>query len=193
MRIITSFIERTRHFGRDDTASLSVEAVLILPILLWAFLATFTFFDIYRAKNLSLKANYAVSDLLSRETNAVNTSYLLGLEKVFQYLTQGGDPAWIRVTVVHCSQDCATVDRQLVVDWSHATDQKPQHTSLDVKNHYDRIIPVIASGERLIMVETSTNYSPPFSQSLTGITARQMTDIVMTRPRFAPQLLWSGV
>jgi hypothetical protein len=35
-------------------------------------------------------------------------------------------------------------------------------------------------------------YTPPFSQKLTGIAPRTMRDIVMTRPRFAPQLCWQG-
>ena len=51
----------------------------------------------------------------------------------------------------------------------------------------------LAEGERVIIVETSTEYTPPFSQNLTGIGGRTFVDIVMTRPRFAPQLCWSGI
>jgi len=184
---------RLRGFHRDDAASLSVEAVLIVPLLLWAFLATFTFFDVYRSKNLALKGNYAISDLLSREVVPINMEYLLGIEDVYTYLTQGGDPAWVRVTVVKCSEDCHDPNsRVLKRDWSYATDGLASHSNTDIARDYADIIPLLALGERVIMVETKSSYDPPFSVYLTGIEARDMIDVVMTRPRFAAQLCWEG-
>lgn len=181
------------RFRRDDEASLSVEAVLVLPILLWGFLATFSFFDVYRAKNLALKANYAISDVLSRETNVIDMNYILGAETLYQYLTQSGPNAWLRVTVVHCTENCANPERTLERDWSRATDELPTFSNEDIMLHFEPIIPWIAEGERVIIVETSMRYTPPFSEALTGIGARTFTDIVMTRPRFAPQLCFDGV
>jgi len=197
MNIATWLMQAARgpveRFRRDEGASLSVEAVLVLPILLWAFLATYTFFDVYRAKNLSLKANYAISDLLSRETNTINTAYLLGTEKVFRYLTQSDASSWVRVTVVYCETDCADPSRDLKRDWSKATDSLPTFSDQDVMDHLEPIIPWIASGERVIIVETGVEYEPPFSQNLTGVGERDFVDIVMTRPRFGPQLCWEGI
>lgn len=181
------------RFARDEDASLSVEAVLVLPILLWAFLATYTYFDVYRAKNLSLKANYAISDLLSRETEAIDMDYLTGAENMFKYLTPGGNDAWVRVTVVYCNDECAEADRELKTDWSRATDGLPTFSDQDVMTHLEPIIPWIASGERVIIVETGIEYDPPFSTKLTGIGSRRFVDIVMTRPREAGQLCWQGV
>ena len=194
MRNLTQPIRtRLTAFWREDEGSLSVEAVMILPLLLWAFLATFTFFDVYRSKNLALKANYAVSDLLSREIQPIDMNYLLGIEDVYAYLTQGGDPAWVRVTVVYCTEDCdSQTDRVLKRDWSKATDGVSTHTNTIIQDSYGDVIPMIAEGERVIMVETMAGYEPPFSVYLTGIEARDMNDIVMTRPRFAPQLCWQG-
>lgn len=180
------------RFRRDEDASLSVEAVLVIPILLWAFLATFTFFDVYRAKNLSLKANYAISDLLSRETNPLNNAYLLGAEKVFKYLTQSGSDSWLRVTVVTCDADCTTANRELSADWSKATDSLPTFNDADVMTHLEPIIPWLGFGERVIIVETGMAYDPPFSQNLTGVGSRNFVDIVMTRPRFAGWLCWEN-
>ncbi len=178
------------RFRRDEDASLSVEAVLVLPILLWAFLACYTFFDVYRAKNLSLKANYAISDLLSRETTTINNTYLLGAESVFRYLTQSESSSWLRVTVVYCEDDCDQSNRDLRRDWSKATDGLPTFSNQDVMNHLEPIVPWIASGERVIIVETGVEYEPPFSENLTGIGERDFVDIVMTRPRFAAWLCW---
>ncbi|MCI2398073.1 hypothetical protein [Aliiroseovarius subalbicans] len=181
------------RFHGDDEASLTIEAVIMLPLLLWAFLATFTYFDVYRAKNLALKANYAVSDLLSREINPINMNYIHGLEDVFAYLTRGGDPAWLRVTVVRCHDKCDLPnDRDLRRDWSKATDGMPTHSNTTIRKVYRKVLPMLSKGERVIMVETMAGYEPPFPPGMTGVRSRQMRDIVMTRPRFAPQLCWEG-
>ena len=191
-KLLTPIRKATRAFWRGEEGSMTVEAVMILPLLLWAFLATFTFFDVYRAKNLALKANYAISDLLSREAE-IDMNYLLGIEDVYTYLTQGGDPAWVRVTVVRCSENCTSeADRTLRIGWSQATDGLASLSDTDVQGTYNEHIPMIAEGEWVIMVETMAGYEPPFSVYLTGIEARDMSDIVMTRPRFTSQLCWDA-
>jgi hypothetical protein len=181
------------RFRAGEDASLSVEAVIVMPFLLWAFLATFSFFDVYRVKNLALKANYAISDVLSRETNVIDMDYLLGAESLYEYLTQAGDGAWLRVTVVQCTHDCAEPTRTLVRDWSRATDNLATFSDEDIMEHFEPIIPWIAQGERVIIVETSMVYQPAFSRAIAGIDRRTFTDIVMTRPRFAPQLCFEGI
>lgn len=182
----------SRFAARED-ASLSVEAVLVLPILLWAFLAIFVFFDAYRVKNLALKANYAVSDLLSRETSVIDMDYIRGSERLYEYLTRVQSDAWLRVTVVHCTADCSESSRTLERDWSRATDEIEALTNDDLMDRYEPIVPWIPQGERVIMVETSLYYVPPFSKAITGLGARALKDVVLTRPRFAPQLCFEGV
>ena len=184
---------KMRGFMRDDQASLSVEAVLVLPLLLWAFIAMFTFFDVYRSRNLAVKGNYAVADLLSRETNPIDMDYLHGIEDIYTYLTQGGDSAWIRVTEVKCRRRCSNpATRQLRKTWSHTTDGVYQLRNADVDGDYRDVIPMIPRGERVIMVETHMHYDPPFNTIFSGINHRDMDDITMTRPRFGPQLCWVG-
>ncbi len=181
------------RFHEEEEATLSVEAVIMLPLLLWAFLFTYTVFDVYRAKTLALKANYAISDLLSRETNIIDMSYINGTQKLFKYLTQADDSSWMRVTAISCSTDCEKSSRVLDVEWSRATGSTATHSSNDIRTHYNNIVPVIGNGEWLVIVETSVSYKPPFSEKLTGFGERTFTDIVMTRPRFAPQLCFDGV
>ncbi len=74
--------ESLRRFWQETEANLTVETILVLPILLWAFFATFVFFDAFRARSLAIKGNYAVADLLSRETQAIDMDYLRGTGKV---------------------------------------------------------------------------------------------------------------
>lgn len=186
-------INSLRAFWRGDDASLTVEAVLVLPLLLWAFLSTFAYFDIYRARTLALKANYAVADLLSRETNAIDMAYLNGAESVFEYLTQSGSDSWLRVTEVRCRDNCADPDaRELRRSWSRATDGVDRLLSVDIDTDYRGVVPMVPRGERVIMVETLMPYEPPFLTIFSAVTERDMSDLTMTRPRFAPQLCWVG-
>lgn len=196
-------------FGKDEDASLSVEAVIIIPLLLWGFLFTYTVFDVYRAKNISLKANYAVSDLLSREGNPINQAYLNGTKSVFRYLTQGNSATWMRVTQVYCNANCTNNEtRELFVDWSHATDNKGTYTTQSMRTKLAHAIPLLAAGERALIVETSVDYYPPFIPTMIWtpwsksssveypagwgyIKPRTFVDIVITEPRFAPRLCWS--
>ncbi len=181
-------------FLRREEASISVEAVLVMPFLLWAFTAMYAFFDVYHTRSLALKGNYAIADLFSRETNPIDTSYLNGAENVYAFLTRGGEDAWIRVTPVRCTSRCDDPARRVLRrDWSRATDGRQRLRNSDVNNDYRDIIPMIAQGDRVIMVETEMQYEPAINPTLTGVGARRIYDITMTRPRFSPQLCWTGL
>lgn len=196
-----------RRFARDEDASLSVELILILPLLIWGFLTVYTVFDVFRARNLALKGNYAISDLLSRETNSLDMTYLNGVRSVFNYLTQGDSATWVRVTQMYCNADCGSADnRVLVVDWSQATNGQAVYDSQDVNTGLRDDVPLIAFGDRIVMVETSMNYTAPFIPPMLKTVAtanyasgwgfvknNTFVDTVFTEPRFGPQLCWTGV
>ena len=180
-----------RYFRTDQRGSLSVEAVLAVPMLFWAATATFTFYDAFKAQNASYRANYTISDMLSRETDAIDQSYLDGLHKVFRYMTHTGpEDSWIRISVVRCSSLCADEDnRVLSFDWSKGASGARDLTDTDLL-FYRTIIPLMATGNRLILVETSREYLPPFANALVSFAARDLVSHVVTRPRFAPRLCW---
>ena len=57
---------------KDEKGSFSVEAILMFPMLVWAFMAMYVFFEGLRESNINLKATYTVADLLSRETDLID-------------------------------------------------------------------------------------------------------------------------
>lgn len=182
-----------RQFKRRDEGSVTVEAVIILPVILVVFMGTFTYFDIFRAKSQSLKANYAVSDLISRENN-VDPAELVGYGKVFRYLTQSSDQSWIRVTEVWCRRKCDKHEgRKLVKFWSRAYPEGsvPRLTTTEVRAKYNDVIPDMYTGEHLVIVESSAPYVPPFSGQWTGIYPRTLEDLVITKPRDGPKICYN--
>jgi hypothetical protein len=185
------FMNKGFSFRKNQEGSLSVEAVFAFPMLLLAATATFTFFDVYKAQNASIRANYTISDMLSRETNSIGTTYLNGMYKVFRYIADTPeDGSWIRISQVQCIDDCVSDEnRELELEWSHATSESIALTEADFAI-YNQIIPLLAESDRLILVETSLHYTPPFARSLVSFSERELVTNVVTRPRFAPQLIW---
>ncbi len=88
-----------------------------------------------------------------------------------------------------CNNETTRVLRR---DWSRATDGVQRLTNTDLNTTYRSQIPLIARGERVIIVETRMHYTPPIAANIAGVTERDLYDITMTRPRFAPQLCWVG-
>jgi len=168
---------------RDDTlGSLSVEAVVILPVLMWAYTANLVWFDSFRVQNTSLKAGYAVADALSRQTDVVDAAHLDGMREVYAFLSNGRNRADLRVTSIGRNP----LNGAFQVAWSYGTGDLPPLTDADLAARADSI-PVVAAGDTIIFLETVMNYVPPIS---VGLRARTFTNEIPTRPRFAPQLVF---
>ena len=106
-----------RRFWHDTRAVLSVEAVLIFPLLIWGYAGFFTLYDSYRSKVLNIQAAYTVSDLLSRERNVIDDDYIAGLHNVYRQVTHARQTSFLRITVL---QYDATNDDHILL-WSRAT------------------------------------------------------------------------
>ena len=187
-----SIISKLFHrFLGDNNGSLSVEAVLAIPMLFWAATATFTFYDAFKMQFMSYRANYTISDMLSRKTDSMDQAYLDGIFDVFRYMTNtNSEVSWLRVSVVTCTSACNDEDnRVLEFDWSHGASGAADLVTADMQ-FVAGVIPLMATGNRVIFVQTSRHYVPPFANYLVGFVERDMVSHVVTRPRFAPQLCW---
>jgi len=186
------FIAKTlAAFRNDQKGSLAVEAVFAVPMLFWAATATFTFYDAFKAQNTTYRANYTISDMLSRETDPIDLDYLNGIHKVFRYMTHTGvENSWIRVSVVVCTSACDDENnRVLEWDWSKGVNGARDLEAADL-TFYRTKIPLMATGNRLILVETLREYHAPFANALVSFADRDLVSHVVTRPRFAPHLCW---
>jgi hypothetical protein len=175
-----SFRKSFARFGRDTGGSLSVEACMMVPLICWIYFSVFTYFETFRADSTNIKAAYAIGDILSRETAGVDQTYVDGLNKAFGYMTVARKPTWLRVSSV--SYD--GTDNTFVLNWSAASGT---HTGLVTLDAIQASIPAMTPGDTVIVVETYMPYQPEFNIGLKPFTYR---NVVVTRPRFAPQLLW---
>lgn len=171
---------------RDEKGSFSVEAVLMFPMLAWAFMAMFVFFEGLRESNINLKATYTISDLLSRETSLIDQEYLDGMNGVYAWLSRSATPVSMRVSVVRYDE---TADRHVNV-WSRGVAGKPNLAQEDIDEHITPHVPIMADASTAIVVETWTTYDPIMD---IGLTDTELYHVVVTAPRFSEQLLFEGV
>ena len=93
---------------RDERGSVSVEAILMFPLLIWAYMGMYVFFEGLRESNINLKATYTVADVLSRFTDedvAVTEEYMDGLHAVYNWMSRSINPVFMRVSVVTYDQE----------------------------------------------------------------------------------------
>ena len=173
-----------QQFRRDRDGGLSVEAVMIIPLLLFAYLGFFVMVDAFQSKGVNIKAAATIGDLLSRETNEINSDYIDGLNEVLDFLTHSTHPTLMRVSVVRYDGD----DDEHILVWSHATngiEDITEGTMGELEPH----IPVMQDAGSIIVVETWMAYEPIFN---IGIKPQYLENVIVTSPRFAPQLKWEG-
>jgi hypothetical protein len=177
-------LARLRGFARDSRGYVTVEAVIVLPALLWLFGVGWVYFDVFRQQSVNQKANYTIGDMLSRQTDPVGDAYIDSAFELLKLLNKAVEPETsMRVTVV---QYRARRDRWRV-QWSETRGGGEPLRSRDMAEYIDRL-PVVSDATQLILVETWDNYEPAFQVGLGDFTIRTYS---FTPPRYAPKLVWS--
>ena len=171
-------------FKKEERGSIAVEAVIILPMMFWTYLALFATFHAYRTYSVNQKAAYTIGDMVSRETNPVDPSYMEGALDLMQYLTSAApSETSIRMTSVQYDEENDKYEHQ----WSESRGYMSAATPSEVEG-WDNLLPVMPDNEFIMVVETFILYDPPFN---TGLAQREVHNFVFTRPRYAPRVLWS--
>ncbi|MBL4811514.1 MAG: hypothetical protein JKX69_03950 [Rhodobacteraceae bacterium] len=174
-----------RRFAGDERGTVLIEGIIMLPIMIWCLIATYVFFDAFRARSINIRAAYTISDMLSRETGYITDDYLDSMEQLQDFLVEGLNPSDLRVTVFSYDADSDSYS----VNWSKGRGgMNPISTSqlADLRHH----LPVMPDGENAIMVQTIVGYQPRYA---VGLPEQDFDDLVVIRPRFAGQLCWNSV
>lgn len=185
-----------RRFAASESGGMSVEAVIIFPILLWAFIAMFVFWDAFKSQNINLKATYTIADMISREdgANTIDEDYIDGANDVYGFLTGNRPDNETRVSVVSVGLASDGITPELNLEWSESSNEAAMPGFNDIAQIEDRL-PILSVGDQLIVVETQVLWEPVMERvPLVGsiLTPRTMTELVFTSPRFLPQIIWEG-
>ncbi len=175
-RLLTNFL-------RNETAAVAFESVIIFPILVWAWVGTFSFFDAYRVYNTSIKATYTIADLISRQEFEIPESSMDGYANMLAAMIRDHDGVEMRATEVHRANDGS-----FTAVWSHTTGTLARLCGASLDAYADQL-PAVAIGERIVILESFVNYDPAFNMGVNDVDFENFT---VTRPRYAGRIPYGG-
>ncbi|MEI4261115.1 TadE/TadG family type IV pilus assembly protein [Roseovarius sp. D0-M9] len=183
-RPLKSWLSR---FRREERGSVMVEAVITLPVLIWAIGATYEFFEVHRYQSARDKASYTIADMVSREMLPITPTYISNAKTVFDTIANDHGTNTLRVSVIKYDVD----EDEYSVKWSEVrgTTNLSRLETSDVIDAHDRL-PQMRDGEELVIVESLSDYQPMFD--VWPGDPMEMSTYVMAIPRFAPQINWSN-
>ncbi len=167
------------RFKDDESANLTVEFVMIFPVLMTWFLGSIIFFDAYNSKATAQRTAHTLADLISRQTT-VDNGFIDSLLAVQNRMTPRRNVGVVRVTSIQ--KDAATGDLQLL--WTYNTDGGA--TPLTLANIPLASIPTMQNGESILLVDTRVPFTP--IADWVGFTATEWTNRVPVAPRFVEPL-----
>jgi hypothetical protein len=202
MKLTTRLRAALYRLWRQEDGTLTIEFLILAPIMFWTFLATLAYFDAYRAEAISEKAAMTIADVMSQETNNISDTYLNGVYGLLKFLTYSDATPEMRVSALrYHTKDSLTADSSddhFHVVWSEVRNgggtgvQKKLETS-DVRGMTAKL-PKMGNEDRLILVETWTHYSSAYNLGLRNVWGGnagdgEIKDVVMqthvfTAPRF---------
>lgn len=174
-----------RRLQRSEEGTITVEAMCMMPLIIWAWLGTYVFYDAYRAQFVNTKAGYTIGDILSRETSYVTPEYMDSLFDLQQFLVDRETNIRLRTTVISYDEDNDAYE----VRWSQNRGGGGTLSTGDLPS-MRHLIPDMADGAVAVVVQTSMTYEGMYGA---GMDEMEFDDIVVTRPRFAGQLCWNPV
>lgn len=166
-------------FARREDGTVSIETMVLVPVMFWALLVGFSIHDAFRTYGLHSKAAYSIGDAVSRETVPIDDAYFSGALDAFEYLAHSQDKTQMRLSQLWFDADANEYRR----DWSQVKGNTISPlTDSEVRLWHSKL-PVMPDNERIVLLETWSEYDPMFN---IGLTSNDIQTFVFTRPRYAP-------
>ena len=184
--MIWSHIKTRLAAFRDETGgTVSVEFIVMAPIVFWAYASMFSWFDAYRQVGVHEKAAFTIADMITRETDPITPDYIDATRNLVSFLSRSDHIADMRISVIRYNKR----KDKFRLDWSQKRGAMNKLRNADVENWHDKL-PKMVGGERILLVETATEYTPPFLYGL--MKENMIRTFVFARPRFAPKIVYDA-
>lgn len=174
-----------RKFRKDERGTMTMEFAIIAPLLFTVLIAGFEFFDAFKSYSRAAKTTYTIADIISRQ-DEIDDTYIHDLHKLMDALMPWlNEDKVLRVTSITYS----AADGYEVA-WSKHSDKTfsmDTSLSLDASSmlsfQYSSILPVVADGDSIILVETEVPHRTLIS--MFGLHDLVWKNEIAIRPRFA--------
>ncbi|PJI92464.1 hypothetical protein BC777_1315 [Yoonia maricola] len=166
-----------RRFRDDERGIISIELVLVVPILVWVFLSTYVYFDVYRVETNSVRATITIAEMFSRE-DMVDNTYIDSAREVLRELTFEEANPDLRVTVYRFRESDNTYRRV----WSRNRGMGGNLTNSDLADLAAAgRLPPMNELDQNIFIETRTQYDAPFNIGLGPFVVTDLEDLTFTQ------------
>ncbi len=166
------------QFFRKEDGVISIEAVMIYPLLFWSMWTAYTYFDGYRQGARNLKAAYAIADILSREKDAVTDQYITSMYDLQRFMISERNGLSLRISFLRWDSD----DNRHYVLWSCVRGEDLERWNDQTVDQVSDAIPVMAGDATMILVETRHHYVRPFKIGF-GENENNFDKFIFTQPR----------
>lgn len=199
MTAMRKYTRRFKDFLRDEDGLILAEGIVMMPLIIWALVAMFIYWDVFRTINVTQKAAYSVADLLSRQRDTVPLTFANGLQNILTFLTPGGHPVKMRITSFECispalpsqpgvSQPCDDTLGSYRLLFSFSPGNKVTAlTQANIQGWKTTRVPVLNNGESVFVVETSVEFKTQMKTVLAGflvgVDDGTYGEFIVTRPR----------
>ncbi|MCU0904038.1 MAG: hypothetical protein MUE83_09210 [Tabrizicola sp.] len=183
---------RFRAFLRDEDGLILVEGLIMMPLMVWALVAMFIYWDVFRTINVTQKASYGIADLLSRQRAPIDpVTFTNGLQNVMAFLTPGGHNVRMRITSFECvanAQGCTATNGSYRLLFSRSPGNRvPDLTEATIQQWRANKIPVLMNGESVFVLETTVEFNSQLDSAiaglLVGVNDATYGTFIVTRPR----------
>lgn len=170
-------------FKDGEDGSMSIELLLVTPIIVWALLSTYVYFDVFRVEANVNRASLVIAEMFSREEVPITEAYVDGAVQVLRTLTFEDVDPFLRVSVFRYQATDITF-REV---WSRDRGVGSELDDAGLAAIKSRI-PLMNTIDHAILVETRVNYTAPFSIGLGPFTGTDLDDLTfgtftIIRPR----------
>ncbi len=183
------------RFRRDTDGTITMEFAIVAPLFIFTIIIGFELFDAFKSNSRAAKATYTLADILSRQVE-IDDDYVSELHLVFDALLPWlNEGKTVRITsIVYDEGDPDDdTDNQYVVSWSKHSDETNTMNiafeltgSMLTQQEYVDILPTIADGDSIILVETTVPHRSLVS--VLGLGDLVWRNQVAIRPRFVDEL-----
>jgi Flp pilus assembly protein TadG len=162
---------------RDERGTISIEFMIVMPLLLFLTISGLGFWDAFQSNSKTAKIAYTVSDIMSRYDVVDDTdmTYLYAVQD--KMLSPDLDRRSLRISSI-CFED--GIHRVL---WSYTASSADivDPGALTDEDIPLEILPAMAPQDSVILTELEARWQPHFN---VGIGSRMWRSELVTRPRF---------
>lgn len=183
-----------RRFRREEDGTVLTEFLILLPLLIWATMAIFVYWDTFRTLNEAQKASYAVADMISRQRADITTGLVNGLDEAMEMMMTDAGAINVRLTSVQYS-----TAGLYVVLFSRSSDGVLAGLNAAAITARASEIPIMAPLDSVVILETEVTFTPLFDLGILGsafgpaVEGRTFRNFVVTRPRSLLRICLSGI